>query len=171
MAEVHHDLVISIAINHLLDSNEDAKRAFTERFQQALFPNLGTSTGQTLWKTHHNITRATIWGRDHFRNNIRLAMAKEALGLGPDFYCVERNTCRGFSERVFLLMRFLPPHKICFDSVFGLPLRGPFSRFPRIRQEGGDITRRLLPLNVRPHNCPACHSFLCDHAMEGLDEV
>ena len=98
-------------------------------------------------------------------------MAAEALGLGPDTYCVERKICRGFSECIFLLMWFLPPHKLCFDSIFGLNLSGPFNRFPRAGPDGTDMASRLLPLNVRPNMCPACDTFLCDHAMEGLVDV
>ena len=171
MAQEHHDLVFSVALSHLVDANEATKRAFIERYKQSLFPNLGTSSGQTIWKTYRNITRITLWGRDHFRNNIRLAMAAEALGLGPDTYCMERNNCRGLSERIFLLMWFLPPHKLCFDSIFGLDLNGPFNRFPRAGQDGTNMASRLLPLNVRPNMCPVCHTFLCDHAMEELVDI
>ena len=82
MAQEHPDLIYSVALSHLVDANETTKRAFIEKYKQILFPDLGTSSGQTIWKTYHNLTRITLWGRDHFRNNIRLAMAAEALGLG-----------------------------------------------------------------------------------------
>ena len=79
MAQEHQDLVFSVALSHLVDANETTKRAFIEKYKQSLFPNLGTSSGQTIWKTYRNITRITLWGRDHFRNNIfLLAMATEA---------------------------------------------------------------------------------------------
>ena len=84
MAQEHQDLVFSVALSHLVDANEATKRAFIEKYKQSLFPNLGTSSWQTIWKTYRNITKITLWGWDHFRNNIRLAMPAEALGLGPD---------------------------------------------------------------------------------------
>ena len=41
-----------------------------------------TTTVQTMWRSHRNIVRVTLWGRDHFQNNVQVAMVCEALGLG-----------------------------------------------------------------------------------------
>ena len=45
MAQEHQGLVFSVALSHLVDANEATKRAFTEKYKQSLFPNLGTSSG------------------------------------------------------------------------------------------------------------------------------
>ena len=75
--------------------------------------------------TFRNVTRVTLWGHDHFRNNVRLFMVMEALDLGPTYYCVMRTFNPGFSERLFLLIQFLPHQKIYVYPYFGSPFRGP----------------------------------------------
>ena len=79
-----------------------------DRYEQRLFPHPGTSTAQTKWKNYRDILRATLWGRDHFQNDVRLAMVCEAMGLGPLIYCIIRSLYPAFSERVFLLTQFFP---------------------------------------------------------------
>ena len=51
-------------------ADEDTKRLVAERYERQLFPNPGSSIAQTKWKTYHNLVRVTLWGRDHFRNNV-----------------------------------------------------------------------------------------------------
>ncbi len=157
----------SIIIRYLQAAEFDVRRAFALNYIRALFPALGSSTGQTIWKTYRNIVRATLWGHEHFRNNVRLFVVLEALGLGPDYYFVQRSNSRAFADRLFLLTRFLPAQKICFDTTIGLPLGGPFERSERTRQIGVEIAARRIPLVDMPSFCPACHSQFCDHAMEG----
>ena len=84
MASWLEESVVTVSVNHLLGANEVVRREFVENYKQDLFPALGTSTGQTMWRTYRNITRVTIWGQDHFHNNIRLFMVMEALDLGSD---------------------------------------------------------------------------------------
>ena len=64
-------------------ADEDTKRLVMERYEQELFPNPGSSIAQTKWTTYHNLVRVTLWGRDHFCNNVCLARVLEALNLGP----------------------------------------------------------------------------------------
>ena len=98
-----------------------------------------------MWRSHCNIVRVTLWGRDHFRNNVRAAMVCESLGLGPQYYCIMRFFHRGFSERVFLLIQFLPHAKMCLYPHFGLPLRGPFEQNPHTREIRDAISQRIVP--------------------------
>ena len=113
----------------------------------------------------------TVWGREHFCNNVCLFSVIEALDLGPDYYCVERAVNRVFNDRLFLLTRFLPDSKICLYNTFSLPLKGPFERSDRAKQIGEAIMSRQIPQEFFPSICPACHSRFCDHALEGLTEV
>ena len=124
-----------------------------------------------MWKTYRNITRVTIWGQEHFCNNVHLFIVMEALDLGPDYYCVERGLNRVFHDRLFLLTRFLPVSKICFNTLFDLPLRGPFERSVRASQIGVAISGRRIPYGDFPGFYPPCESHFCDHAMEGLVEI
>ena len=104
----------------------EARRAFIIGYEHLLFPRLGTSNAQTKWWTCRNVTRVTIWGLDHFKNNVRLFMAMEALDLGPNYYCVLRNLSPIFSNCLFLLLMFLPHQKIYVHPYYGPPFGGPF---------------------------------------------
>ena len=171
MAGWQRALVIRLAIEQLLQSNEESRRAFVERYELRLFPHPGTSIAQTKWRTYRNVVRVTLWGRDHFRNNVRLAMVREAMGLGPRYYCIIRTLYPAFSERVFLLLQFLPHQKMYLYPHFGLPLRGPFNQSPHTREIGNAITQCIIPNEERPNMCPACNSCLCNHAMESLADL
>ena len=140
MASWQYEFVLSSSVTYLQNTNDSAKRAFLVRYEQVLFPNSGSSVGQTVRKTWRNITRVTLWGRDHFRNNIRLAMVKEALGLGPRYYGILRTSHPGFSERLFLLAQFLPHQKFYLYPHFGLP--------PRVLSIFQPILERLAQLSV-----------------------
>ena len=148
-------------LRRLHQASIKAKRAFITRYECLLFPRLGTSNAQTKWWTYHNVTRVTIWGLDHFKNNVRLFMAMEALDLGPTYYCVLRNFSPLFSNCLFLLLAFLPHQKIYVYPYIG----PPFDRTVRLSQVGAEIYCRRIPINKMPFYC------FCDHAMDGLDKV
>ena len=94
--------VISLGVENVLGADEVVRKEFIENFKRALFPALGTSLGQTVWKTYRNITRVTPLGRDHFLNNVRLFM----VGFGLDYYCVVRYAMGAYADRLFLLTAF-----------------------------------------------------------------
>lgn len=153
------------AISHLQQANVTVREDVVEIYKR--LPQFGSTLAQTPWRTHLGITRVTLWGRYHFRNNVQLAMAKEAMGLGPRLYCVERLMFPVFSERVFLLAQFLPHHKIYLSPHFGLPLGGPFNFSNHTREIGDAIARRFVSLEGHLL-CPVCHSDLCDHVIDGI---
>ena len=128
-------------------------------------------TAQTKWRSHCNIVKVTLWGRDHFWNNVRVAMVCEALGLGHQYYGIMRSVCPGFAERVFLLIQFLPHLKMYFYPNFGLPLRGPFDQSPRTREISVAMSQRIIPSKKIPLMCPACDCSFCDHVMGELVEL
>ena len=107
----------------------------------------------------------TIWGQEHFQNNVRLEMVTEALGLGLQYYCVMRTLARGFSEQVYLLAQFLPHKKICIYPDFGLPLRGLFLSSPHTTEIGNAITNQRISIDQRPDECFHCETCFCDHVM------
>ena len=63
------------------------------------------------------------------RDNLRLAVIKEIMGVGPEKYCVINNRTPHFESRLFLLVHFLPSSKFCIYPP-ALNLGGPFSRSP-----------------------------------------
>ena len=171
MASWQQALVLSRMVRHLQDTNETTRRSFLDRYQRCLFPAQGTSVGQTIWKRYRNVTRVTLWGRDHFQNNIHLVMVAEALGLGPRFYCVVSINTQAFSKRLFLLLQFLPHHKISLYPHLGLRLRGPFNRSLHASQVGVAISQRVIPNEERPNTCPIYQICFCDHMMDGLVDL
>ena len=170
-ANGRRNLPITSFLRDLRQASVEARRAFVARYEQHLFPHLGTSAAQTKWWTYRNVTRVTLWGRDHFKNNVRLFMVIEALDLGPDYYCVMRTFNQGFADRLFLLLVFLPHQRVYVYPYYGAPFRGPFDRTVRLRRLSADIYLRRIPLNELPCHCPACHDCFCDHAMDGLEIV
>ena len=170
------DLALSIAIDHLIQARIEVRQASVENYERLLFPNLGTSTAQTKWRSYRNFVRVTLWGREHFRNNVcLLAMVCEALGLGPCLYCItwslSFNFLGRFNERLFLLLQFLPHDKISIDLDLRFLLRGPFLQSSHTRDLASAIYQRRISWDERPNICPACETSFCDHALDGLTEV
>ena len=98
-------------------------------------------------------------------------MVREALGLGPQYYCIMRSVHPRFAERFFLLIEFLPHHKMYFYPNFGLPLRGPFDQSPWTREINVANSQCVIPFEERTLMCPACDCSFCDHVMGGLVEL
>ena len=98
-------------------------------------------------------------------------MVREALGLGPQYYCIMRSVHPRFVERGFLLIQFLPHHKMYFYLKFGLPLGGTFDQSPRTREISVTMSQRVIPFEKRPLLCPACDCSSCDHVMGELVEL
>ena len=166
------ELALSVLVVRLQNGADEAtRRGVVEAHRGLIFPEPGSSVGQTMWKTYRNVTRVTLWGRDHFINDVRLALVVEALDLGPRFYCVMRTPNRDFTERLYLLSQFLPTEKICLYPNFMPPLRGIFDRSVHASGIGAAIYRRILPFEERPNMCPACDSCFCDHVMEELTDL
>ena len=124
-----------------------------------------------MWRSHCNIIRVTLWGRDHFKNNVQAAMVCEALGLGPQYYCIMRSGHPGFAEQAFLLIQFLHHSKMYLYPHFGLPLRGPFDFSPHTREIRDAMSQHVIPFAEMPLMCPACDSCFYDHVLGELVEL
>ena len=98
-------------------------------------------------------------------------MVCEALGLGPQYYCILCFVHLRFAEWVFLLIQFLPHSKMYFYPNVGLPLRGPFDQSPWTREISMAMSRHVIPFEERPLMCPACDCYFCDHVMGELVEL
>ena len=72
-------------------------------------------------------------------------MVCEALGLGPQYYCIMWSGHPRFAKQVFLLIQFLPHSKMYLYSRFGLPLRGPFDQSPRTRELREAMCQHIIP--------------------------
>ena len=168
MAGGQQAFLTCLVIEHLQQTNEEVRRSFAKRYKQRLFPLSQLTTAQTKWRSHCNVIRVTLWGRDHFRNNVRIAMICEVLGLGPQYYCIMRSSHLGFAKRVFLLIQFLPHSKMYLYPNFGLPLRGPFDQPPWTREISVAMSQRVIPFQERPLMSPTCNCSFCNHIMGEL---
>ena len=98
-------------------------------------------------------------------------MIHEALGFGSQYYCIMRSVHPRFAERVFLLIQFLPHHKMYFYPNFRLPLKGLFDQSPRTREISVAMSQRVIPFEERPLMCPAYDCSFCDYVMGELVEL
>ena len=70
MAKGQRAFLTHLVIEHLQQTNEETRRAFAERYERRLFSLPQLTTAQTKWRSHCNVVRVTLWGRDHFQNNV-----------------------------------------------------------------------------------------------------
>ena len=71
----------------------------------AVFPRQGVNGAQTKWITRGDVTRITLWGRQHLLNNLQVAIVKEAMGFGAKHYCIMASWDPYFKSKLLLLMR------------------------------------------------------------------
>ena len=69
--------------DHLDVSNCYVRWGFVMVVACSIFPKEGMTRVQTKWITRQNVTRVILYGQQHVLNNLRLAMVKEAMGIGP----------------------------------------------------------------------------------------
>lgn len=146
--------------DHLMVSSKAKKRSFVKLMSRLIFPQEGATGAQTRWITSQSITRVTVWGQDHVLNNLRLAVIREAMGLGPHHYCIIRSAAPNFESKVLLLARYLPRERLSIRPI-GPPLGGPFLQ-PHWRSLGEEICQRTTPMmRELPPMCPRCYSWGC----------
>ena len=95
----------------------------SQAYDQAMAPFLGE------WTTLGQITFVNLRNRDHVLSNLSLAVLKELIGLGPQFYCVIRSYNPDFESFLMLSLYYLPKEKFCMypeDEI----LRGSFLYAP-----------------------------------------
>ena len=63
--------------------------------------------------------------KDNDLSNLKLAMLKEIVGLGPQLYCIIRSYNLDFESLLMLVLHYLPIDKFCIYSK-NESLRGPF---------------------------------------------
>ena len=63
--------------------------------------------------------------KENVLSNLKLAMLKEIVGLGPLYYCVIRSYNLDFESLLMLVLHYLPKDKFCIYPE-NESLRGPF---------------------------------------------
>ena len=67
--------------------------------------------------------------RENVLSNLKLAMLKEIVGLGPQYYCVIHSYNLDFESLLMLILHYLPKDKFCIYPE-NESLRGPFFNEP-----------------------------------------
>ena len=81
------------------------------------------------WTSLNGITFVNFQNRENFWDNLGLAMLKEAMGLGPQHYCIIQSYNLDFENLLMLTLHYLPKIKFCMypeDETLG----GPFLYTP-----------------------------------------
>ena len=115
---------------HMTGMSLSKRETLVEYYAKAFF-NLREQEGYSnvRWITSHGVTLVTMWDEDHLFNNLRLAMVKEIMEVGPTKYCVINNWMPNFESKLMLLVHFLPHRKICILPS-AVELGGPFTHLP-----------------------------------------
>ena len=81
------------------------------------------------WTSLDGITFVNLQNRENVWDNLGLAMLKEAIGLGPQSYCIIRSYNLDFENLLMLTLLYLPKAKFCMypeEETLG----GPFLYSP-----------------------------------------
>ena len=88
-------------------------------YDKAINPFLGE------WTSLNGITFVNLQNRENVWDNLGLAMLKEAIGLGPQCYCIIQSYNFGFENLFMLTLHYLLEINFCMypeDETLG----GPF---------------------------------------------
>ena len=70
------------------------------------------SEQRNLWTTQSSITQCTLYGKQSLQKNVIVAMFKERLGMGPNYYEVMTYMLPPFINKFYCLLRMIPFEKI-----------------------------------------------------------
>ena len=107
--------VMDIVRRHMEGMSSPRKTDLVTYYSNAFFRHEQQSGWNNVrWTTRGGVTFVTMWDEEHLYNNLRLAMIKEMMGVGPAKYCIVNNAMPHFESRLLLLIHFLPHKKMCF---------------------------------------------------------
>ena len=113
-----------------LQSNEDTRTQFEQSLHHGVFMDEHLLE-DGLWRTNSSKTMTCIrtYGYVYLYCNLRIAMIKEGLGIGPERYCIAFNRSPTFYSKLKLLICYLP-HEKMFLYPSNARLEGPFLHEP-----------------------------------------
>ena len=97
-------------MSQILQGDWEAGMVFKAHASMVTFGYLGGGMGGP-WRSSlsDDMTSIHRFGKSYLLKNIRLAMLKEVVGLGPQRYHVCFNSTPNFYSKLKLIMSFLPP--------------------------------------------------------------
>ena len=159
------DEMISFAMEHLEHVDLKVCMEIVGRLAILLFPQ-DRHHQKWMWQTRDEVTRVTLWGRKHIRDNVILAMTKEKLGLGPKYYWIMGTQASFCSNRLFYVSSVLPWKKFCIEPPGVTTLKGPFLNESR-REMAMEMMRNKIPPQEMPSTCCAHSWCFCPYFHPG----
>ena len=100
-------------MSQILQGDKEAREDFEYRACMATFGFWGPGSIGT-WKSNlaKDMMCIEIYGERYFFNNLKVAMLQEAVGIGPQRYCVVFNQAPHFYSKLKLVMSCLPNEKM-----------------------------------------------------------
>ena len=77
------------------------------------------------WAAMNQVSFVNLRNRENVLSNLKLAMLKEIVGLGPQYYYVIHSYNLDFESFFILILHYLPKDKFCIYPE-DESLRGPF---------------------------------------------
>ena len=118
-------------INERMDTAPLERRmAMLEHFRELFFPKESEDRNREWRSTESGeVTQVLTFGHKYMLNNLRLAMIREKLGLGPKIYSILKIYVVDFESKLLLILSCLPKDKIrIFPKL--KELKGPFLHSP-----------------------------------------
>ena len=115
--------VLAALTHYVAQRNPRKKTKLRHIYDKAIDPFLGE------WTNLNEVTFVNLRNREIVWRNLSLAMLKEAIGLGPQQYCVIHSYIFDFETLLMLTLHYLPREKFCMypeDESLG----GPFLYAP-----------------------------------------
>ena len=128
-----------------------ARNRFERATRLATFGVLNRAQSIAPWKVSPDQSMVCIqtYGTHYLLQNIRCAMINEAVGIGPERYCVAFNRAPNFYSKLKLIMNSLPPEKM-FMYPARARLEGPFLQEPWLTR------RQLSTLDLGTMSLQSC---------------
>ena len=160
--------MIPFLLDHLNQTNLGICQATIDWLVESLFGNRLSNARRKLWTTDGTITQCTLYGKQSMCKNVIIAMFKERIGLGLDYYKVMTYMLPPFINHFYCLLRMIPPEKIVLYPKRPAPLICNQLTFPNQISTIQKISVRTIPDKNRPGFCRLCGMFWYKHTIAYL---
>ena len=118
-------------LSHILHRDSEIRCSFEYVICMGTFGFWDTGPNLAIWRRNRNQDMICIqlFGQEWLLKNLKVAMLREVIGIGPQRYCIVFNQAPSFYSKLKLILAYLP-----IEKMFLYPpqesLGGPFLREP-----------------------------------------
>ena len=117
-------------MSQILNGDDNARASFEQHNYHNHYGNRRSGLiGPWRTNTAQTVTCIELFGGAYLLGSLRTALLKEAIGIGPQRYCIYYYESPEFYRKLKLIMMYLPQEKM-FIYPSGIILRGPFLQEP-----------------------------------------